>query len=203
MDIAPSLAVVGLVGFMIGSIPTGVILSRTRYGLDVREVGSGNIGATNITRTFGWFAGALTFFIDAIKGFFPLTLVVYLDKPQEWVLVGGAALVLGHCYSVFLRFRGGKGVATSFGCLLAVIPWGALIAGLVYGLVLAITRISALGSLSGVVVLLVYPQFVSLPEQVAWLVYLISLIVIIRHRSNIHRLITEWMSSKEKRSKSE
>jgi len=105
------------------------------------------------------------------------------------VTVTGAALVLGHCFSAYLRGRGGKGVASSFGCLVAVAPWMAFFSALTYLILLIATHVSAVGSLSGLVVTWIYLAFVRPPREVSILVAAISTIVIIRHRTNINRFI--------------
>ena len=140
-----------IAGYLIGSFPTGVVLSRKKYRIDIREMGSGNIGATNITRVFGWSAGIFTLLVDFLKSFLPLYWLHFKYPMESWLLTSvGIALVLGHCFSVFLRFKGGKGVATSLGCLIVVAPQLALIGSITYFLLLVVTKISAVGSLGGI-----------------------------------------------------
>lgn len=178
-----------LVGYFIGSFPSGVVLTRKKYGIDVREMGSGNIGATNVTRVFGWYAGILVLVIDFLKGFLPLIVLRHYYDDYPWLLtITAMSLVLGHCFSVYLGFRGGKGVATGLGGLLIVSPWVAGVAAFVYLAVLATTRISAIGSLSGIGVSLVYLLLARPPASETWLVLGIAAIVVIRHHSNIRRL---------------
>ncbi len=179
----------GLAAYLIGSFPTGVVLSRKKYGLDVRDMGSGNIGATNITRVFGWYAGAMVFLVDFLKGWGPVAWITLRHPEDPWLkTVVGASLVLGHCFSAYLRLRGGKGVATSLGCLLAVLPWAATAGGVAYLILLLVTRISAVGSLGGIIVVLGYLVWnpPALPQLT--LVLLVSALVVIRHDSNIRRL---------------
>ena len=184
-------AVFAIAGYLLGSFPTGVVLSRRKYGIDVREMGSGNIGATNVTRVFGWYAGVLVFVVDFLKSFVPLMIIRAYYPGQPWLLTAAASgLVLGHCFSAYLHLRGGKGVATSFGCLTVVAPWLALFAVLAYFILLIVTRISAVGSLGGIVVTWIYLAVVRPSQDVIALVATISLIVIVRHRSNIQRLIS-------------
>lgn len=177
--------------YLLGGFPTGVVLTKRKFGLDVRELGSGNIGATNVTRVFGWYAGLLVFVIDFVKGYLPLwALTQFYPQETPWLLTGaGVALVVGHCFSPYLKFRGGKGVATSLGCLAFLIPQGAFVGLVVYGLALAITRISAVGSLSGMAAMWLYVFFMKAESYVTVFVILVSLIVIIRHHQNIRRLI--------------
>lgn len=177
-------------GYLVGGFPTGVVLTRRKYGIDVREMGSGNIGATNVTRVFGWYAGVLTFLIDAAKGFVPLWLIARYLPGDPWVLaLTGACLVLGHCFSPYLRLHGGKGVATSLGCLLAVVPGAALAAAVVYVALLATVRISAVGSLGGIAATLIWASIVRPPPPATTLVLAIAFIVVVSHQSNIRRLL--------------
>lgn len=197
MDLTTRYIVWGVLGYLMGSFPTGVVLTRNKYGLDVREMGSGNIGATNVTRVFGWYAGALVFLIDFLKGLFPLLFLRYWYPHDAWVLtITGTSLVLGHCFSAYLRLGGGKGVATSLGCLLAVVPWAAVLGGLVYVLLLVTVKISAVGSLGGILAVLIYLGIVPPPQPAVVLVLAISTIVILRHHTNIKRLISDFRTKR-------
>lgn len=187
----------GILGYLIGSFPTGVVLSRRKFGIDVREMGSGNIGATNITRVFGWYAGALTFFADFLKGYLPLYFVARFFPLDPWFLtITGTSLVLGHCFSVYLGFRGGKGVATSVGVLTATVPWLALGCAIAYGLLLAIFRISAVGSLGGLLVAVVYLGYTRPALPTTLLISAICTVVLIRHHTNILRLWSDFRSKR-------
>ncbi|NBX67375.1 MAG: glycerol-3-phosphate 1-O-acyltransferase [Proteobacteria bacterium] len=183
--------IIVLACYLLGGFPTGVALTKRKYGLDVRDMGSGNIGATNVTRVFGWYAGLLVFVIDFFKGFGPLWLLnKYYPAMSPWCLsLSGLALVLGHCFSPYLRFKGGKGVATSLGCLAFFVPEGALIGMGVYAIALAVSKISAVGSLAGIVSLWLYMVFVSVPRPIGFFVVVVSIVVIFRHHQNIKRLI--------------
>lgn len=182
-------------GYLIGSFPTGVVISLNKYGIDVRDMGSGNIGATNITRNFGWRAGVITFLVDFMKGFVGLQIAESVCAQSPWVVTAtGAALVFGHCFSVFLRLRGGKGVATTLGCLVAVLPWAGFWMALSYLFFLITTRISAIGSLVGVTLACAYASVYSNQPPVQFLVYAMTAIVFVRHRTNIARLWTTYVS---------
>lgn len=175
--------------YVIGSYPTGVFLTRRKYGLDVRDMGSGNIGATNVTRVFGWYAGALTFLVDFLKGMVPVYFVHRYYPEDPWAIACVAIfLVIGHCYSFLLGFRGGKGVATSLGCTMIVAPWCALASGIAYVVFLIIAKISAVGSLAGLLAAFVYVAWVRPPISIVFLIVGCSLIVLWRHKDNIHRL---------------
>ncbi len=178
-----------VLAYLIGSFPTGVVLTRRKFGIDVREMGSGNIGATNVTRVFGWWAGVLVFAIDFFKGAIPVWLTEHYYRDEKWLIaIVGFGVVLGHSFSVFLKFRGGKGVATSFGCMSVLTPIGAAIAGVVYLALLLTTRISALGSLGGLLTVLIYISIIQPALPFIVLTVGIGCIVIFRHKSNIARL---------------
>ena len=188
-----------IAGYLVGGFPTGVVLTRRKYGIDVREMGSGNIGATNVTRVFGWYAGVLVLLIDFLKGFLPLWAIQHYWPDDPWLLTAaGTALVLGHCFSPFLKLRGGKGVATSLGCLAIAVPYLALAATATYAALLIATRISAVGSLGGIITAAIYLAIARPAEPAAALVASISFIVVVRHRSNIVRLWETFRRRKRK-----
>jgi len=175
--------------YLLGSFPTGVFISKRKYGLDVREMGSGNIGATNVKRIFGWYAGILVFLIDLGKGAIPLWGIQTLYPELPWLICGaGISLVLGHCFSVFLGFKGGKGVATSLGCILVADPICALIGGLVYLVVLKLSRISAVGSLVGVLSCMIYLMFRWPGNALGIMILTLCAIIVVRHKENLSRL---------------
>ncbi len=173
--------------YLIGSIPFGLLVTRLVAGVDVRAVGSGNIGATNAVRAGGKLAGALTLLLDALKGFLPSWLAL------RELGVGAAALTaacafLGHLFPIYLRFKGGKGVATALGIFLALSPPAALGALLVYALVLALTRVSALGSLAATAAALAIVLFRHEPLPVVGLCVLVVALIVWRHRGNLAKL---------------
>jgi acyl phosphate:glycerol-3-phosphate acyltransferase len=181
-------ALLVLGGVLIGSVPTGVLVARAR-GIDLRKVGSGNIGATNVGRALGKRWAIAVLLADAAKGYAPV-LVARRLEPQPWLWAAVAlATVLGHSFSLFLRGRGGKGVATSLGAALALAPVPALAAFGVYVVLYAIFRISSVGSLAGVTA---FPIMIALlgPAEPALIAFGASaaLLVIVRHKDNIKRL---------------
>lgn len=183
----------GLLAYLLGSFPTGVVISKKRYGLDVREMGSGNIGATNVTRVFGWYAGIFTLLIDFLKGYVPLLLVQRFYPEYPWLIgVVSISLVLGHCYSIYLKFKGGKGVATGAGCLLAVAPEITILCVIVYGLLLWLTKISAVGSLGAMFVAIIAVLATDSQPSIVVLTCILALIISLRHSSNIRRLIDDF-----------
>lgn len=134
--------------FWAGAIPFGVLIARRR-GVDIREHGSGNIGATNVSRVLGARTGAIVLLLDALKGALPTAAAMAALLDPRGVALTGLAAILGHCFSPLLRGRGGKGVATAFGVFLVIAPALAGIAIAVFVVVLRATRVPALGSLAG------------------------------------------------------
>ncbi|MBN1208302.1 MAG: glycerol-3-phosphate acyltransferase [Myxococcaceae bacterium] len=179
-----------LLGYLAGSIPFGVLVTRWARGVDVRAEGSGNIGATNVARVAGKKLGILVLALDALKGALPVLLVLRVmpDSPRAQVAVGVAA-VLGHCYPVWLKFRGGKGVATALGVLLVLVPLAALAGAAVYGLVLVATRVSSLGSLTAGVAAVATAAFTAPAIEYALLSGLLFAFMLWTHRGNIQRLL--------------
>ncbi len=169
-----------VVAYLIGSIPVGFLLAKYFAGVDVREYGSGNIGATNITRVLGKKLGALTLLIDVLKGF----VVVWAAKSYGFTetLAAGAVLT-GNCFSIFLKGRGGKGVATSLGVCLAISPlyFGAAI--VIYGFFFVLSRISAVGSITAIVGVTSLSYFRSDPYF--YLFLFMGAVMVFRHYSNI------------------
>lgn len=185
--------------FLLGSIPFGFLISKL-YGVgNLREQGSGNIGATNVTRVLGfWPAGFLTFFLDALKGVLLILPFQFhwvpealfpSSNPLLWSV--GLLAVIGHCFSPWLNFKGGKGVATTFGVIFALAPFSGLVGGAVFGLTYYATRIGAAGSLLGLLAAIsVYRLFY--PFDTSMLIFaLMVLVTIYRHESNLDGLLSD------------
>lgn len=192
--------------YLFGSIPFGYLLVRLFRKEDIREKGSGNIGATNVIRSGSKGLGALTFLLDVLKGVLAVLLWdlaaghLGLDPATRGNLVALAALcaILGHIYPVWLGFRGGKGVATAFGVFLALAPWAALAAMGVFVLVFAASRYVSLGSIFSAIAFPALALLMPHRPRTLWLtvvLFVIPLIVILKHHQNIARL----MSGKEYR----
>ena len=182
----PVLLIVG--GYLVGSFPTGVLIARAR-GIDLRKVGSGNIGATNVGRALGKRWAIAVLIVDAGKAYGPVLLARRLGAGPWTTAAVGLSAILGHSFSVFLRGRGGKGVATSLGGALALAPVPALGALGVYVVLVAALRISSVGSLAGVSA---FPLLVWLlgrrePAVIAFGIGAAAL-VIVRHKDNLKRL---------------
>ncbi len=177
-----------VLSYLAGSFPTGVLLGRWK-GIDVRTVGSGNIGATNVARALGRRLGLVTLAVDLLKGLVPVLVARASGGPWWLVSAAGLLCVAGHCFSIFLGFQGGKGVATSAGVFLALAPIATLGAAAVWGIVVLATRVSSIGALSAMPTLLVL--LVLRPESRGWLPLAagIAALVLIRHKANVRRLI--------------
>jgi len=178
-----------LLGYLAGSIPFGVLLTRWLRGVDVRKGGSGNIGATNVTRVAGKKLGAVVLLLDALKGALPVMLAVRWvpDAPVVHVAVGLAA-VLGHIYPVWLKLQGGKGVATALGVLLVLVPQAALAGAVMYVAVFAIGRVSSLGSLAAGATAVGTSALTARAMEYAGLSALLFALMLWTHRGNIGRL---------------
>lgn len=170
-------------GYGIGSVNPAAIIARVR-GTDLRAIGSGNPGATNAGRAFGWPVGVLVGVLDVLKGFLPVLAFELLGAPVA-ALVAGLAAVLGHVTSPWLRGRGGKGVATSLGAVLAVQPLWAVPVLVVFGVVLVVTRRVGLSSVSGALILV--PAALLIHDRRAEVVFAVALaaLVVVRHRRNL------------------
>ncbi|HEV2281631.1 MAG TPA: glycerol-3-phosphate 1-O-acyltransferase PlsY [bacterium] len=181
-------AVIAL-AYFIGALPTGLILVRALRGEDIRKYGSGNIGAVNVLRVAGPAVAAAVLLVDVLKGLVPVLLALRAGLAPWAVVAAGLAAIAGHNWSVFLGFRGGKGIATSAGVLAGLSLQATLVAAAVWIVVVAITRFSSLGSLvAAVSVPLTLWRLRTPPEYVAFGI-IASLFAIYRHRANIQRLV--------------
>jgi len=204
-----------LAGYFVGSIPAGYLAGRWR-GIDIREAGSGNIGATNVFRTLGPGIGVGVFLVDGIKGWLPCFLAPWLadqvnpgsSMAQEaWGVAAGVAAILGHNYTCWLRFMGGKGVATTAGVLLAWTPVAFFSCLGVWALIFAVSRYVSLASIVASIFLPVAVVFSS-PEEnrfgrVFWICLILGAMAVFKHRSNIRRLLdgTEYRLSRKPKGK--
>jgi glycerol-3-phosphate acyltransferase PlsY len=177
-----------VVGYLLGSIPSGLLVARAFTGKDVRDVGSGNIGAANVSRVGGYRLAAFVLALDALKGAIPVLIgrAVGLSYAELGGIAGAA--VLGHDFSIFLKFKGGKGVATSLGVVLALAPVAGVLAALIWLAVVGISRYSSLASL---VALFALPVVIAVSDQPAEYVPLtlgLALLALWTHRDNVDRL---------------
>jgi glycerol-3-phosphate acyltransferase PlsY len=180
--------IVVIAAYLLGSIPTGLLLARA-FGVDIRTAGSGNIGATNVYRTLGKRVGIMTLVGDCLKGMLPVLAAHHLfGFSVEWLALTGLAAFLGHVYTIFLRFKGGKGVATALGVFLALSPLSVLAALAVFVLVLWKWRYVSLASITAAASI---PVIIALLDQRPVIILMsiaIAVIVIAKHRDNISRL---------------
>ncbi len=178
-----------IVAFVLGSIPFGIITARAK-GIDLKKVGSGNIGATNVLRSLGRWPAVITLAGDMLKGTAAVALARVAGVEPVYEGFIGIAAILGHNYSVFLGFRGGKGVAASFGVLLIYLPSGALLSLAIWLIIVLLTRYSSLGAIVSFALLPVWVFLLEAQDRTKLLVSaLISFFIIIRHIDNIKRLV--------------
>lgn len=175
--------------YLLGSIPTGVILAKAFGNADPRTLGSKNIGATNVFRTAGKKLGILTLFGDILKGIIPVAIARGALDSYFWIGAIALAAFLGHLYPIFLKFKGGKGIATGLGVFLALSPLPAVLSLLVFGTVVYKWRFVSLGSLSAtaafpILLVLLNPHRIYIPFAI-----IIGILIFYRHRENIQRLI--------------
>jgi glycerol-3-phosphate acyltransferase PlsY len=178
----------GVLGYLLGSIPFGLVLTRLAGLGDIRQIGSGNIGATNVLRTGRKGLAAATLAADAAKGAAAVLLGVWLAG-ADGTFAAGLGAILGHQFPVWIGFKGGKGVATGFGVLLAAAPLAALCAGLVWLAVALLTRISSASALAACVAAPAIAALLGAARPVEALVIVAAVLVIARHHANIRRLI--------------
>jgi glycerol-3-phosphate acyltransferase PlsY len=174
--------------YLLGSVPFGLLLGRIFADVDIREFGSKNIGATNVNRILGRKLGAATLLADVLKGLLPVLLARLLgETPIEQLWVGFAAFA-GHIFPIYLKFRGGKGVATALGVVLPIAPLSALIAVGLWLLVVRLSKVSALGALVASLSIPVSSFFMDSDWRITGILLLMVILIIYRHRENIERL---------------
>lgn len=172
-----------------GSFPSGVVLSRLLTGRDIREVGSGNIGAANAARAGGLKVGIAVGALDVIKGLIPVLIGRWLGLGPLWLALISLAAVLGHDFSIFLRFRGGKGVATTLGAAVALAPLATILAAAIWLVVLFTWGYSSLASLAALAILPLLLGFTGQPPVYAVVAFGLFLLAAVKHAGNIARLM--------------
>ena len=184
-----------VLAYLLGSIPFGLLLAKLFGGSDLRKSGSGNIGATNVARVVGPAAGILTLLLDAAKGALAVWLVGRLSgQSATLIMLAGVVALLGHCFPVWLKFKGGKGVATALGVFLMLAPLAALGAALFFLLVVLLWRYVSLGSVSAAAAMPLLVYFLWAPGHAPPLVVIfgtlfVSALVIFKHHANLQRLV--------------
>jgi acyl phosphate:glycerol-3-phosphate acyltransferase len=194
-----------LVAYLLGTIPFGILFARLFGASDVRKAGSGNIGATNVARVAGPIPGILTLLADTAKGALAVWLAAYFTQSSQWMVLAGIVALLGHCFPVWLRFKGGKGVATALGVFAVLSPVAALTALIFFGVVLAAWRFVSLASVSAAAAMPLLIYFLWAPGHAPPLPVIFgtlfaSALVIYKHDANLQRLVegTEPRISSEK-----
>ena len=179
-----------IVIYLIAAVPTGIVLARVMGYEDVRDKGSGNIGATNVYRVAGKLPGVLTLVGDILKGFLPLLACkTWLTPTPTQLGIACAVAIVGHCYPVYLKFRGGKGIATALGIFLVISPAAVLGAAIVFGVAIAITRFISLGSVLAAMATPLLVLMLNEPQPIFLATLFIAALIVWRHRSNIKRLL--------------
>lgn len=181
-----------LFSYFLGSVPTGYLIAQKTMGIDIRQHGSGNPGAANVYRTVGKWAGICTFLVDALKGFIPVELALHYCPGNYWVAIAcGVIAILGHMWTIYLKFRGGKGVATSAGVFAALLPIPTAIAFGVFVILVAVWGRISIGSIFACIALPIASFFIGKhPMSVNIMVTAIGLLVIYKHVPNIKRLLS-------------
>ena len=179
-----------IVIYLVAAIPTGIVLAKVMGYEDVRDKGSGNIGATNVYRVAGKLAGVLTLTGDILKGFLPLLACkTWLAPTPAQLGIACAMAIVGHCYPVYLKFRGGKGIATALGIFLVMSPTAVLGAAIVFGITVATTRFISLGSVLAAMSAPLLVLMLNQPQPIFLATLFIAALIVWRHRSNIKRLM--------------
>ncbi len=182
-----------VLAYVIGATPTSFWVGRAFFGVDLRTMGSGNLGATNTFRNLGWKAAVPVALVDVLKGWIPVWFFPQRDHSAlwEWTLAYAAAAILGHVFSFWVRFKGGKGIATSAGAFLGLSPWGVLAALIVWVGVTFSSRMVSAGSLAAAVTLPLALLFVPHKGGNTLLLFTVAVAIFVfwAHRSNIRRLL--------------
>ncbi len=194
-QLSVSFLLVPFVAYFLGSIPCGLILTKLAGGGDVRKVGSGNIGATNVARAAGPLAGVFTLVLDVAKGAAAVVLAERLSNGSAtWMIIAAFTALIGHCFPVWLKFKGGKGVATAAGTFLVLSPAACLGAVLLFLLVVIVWRYVSLGSISAAAAMPLLIYFLWAPHHAPPLAITCgalaaALLIIYKHRGNLQRLV--------------
>ncbi len=194
-EVSLSLMWIPVAAYLIGSIPFGILLAKLFGVVDVRKAGSGNIGATNVARVAGPLPGILTLVLDGVKGAAAVWLAArFANESALWMTVAGLSALLGHCFPVWLRFRGGKGVATAAGMFLALCWPAALGAIGVFILVVLFSRFVSLGSVSAaaampLLIYLLWAPHHAPPPAITFGAFAAAMLVVYKHDANIQRLV--------------
>ena len=182
---------VGLIlfAYLLGGVPFGWILSKRFFGTDVRDKGSGNIGATNVARVAGKGAGLLTLVLDVAKGVLSVLVARAVLPSSQWGAWAGLAAIVGHIFPVYLKFRGGKGVSTALGVFSILVPKAVLVAAGVFLILVLLTRIVSVGSMISPVSLPLCTSFLYRDPTLILVVSIAAVLIFVRHAGNLSRLL--------------
>lgn len=190
MPTDPLVALAIAMSYVLGSVPTGLWLGQRLRGVDIRTLGSQNIGATNTMRVLGKKLGAIALCADILKGVIPVVLFARMSAWEHLPLICGIAAILGHSFSIFLRFKGGKGVATSTGVFAGLLPLPTLFAALVFGIVLGATRMVSLSSMLAAATLALMVFLFPASLALRLITVCVAILIIVKHRTNIQRILS-------------
>lgn len=181
--------------YLIGSLPTSYLLGKWTKGIDIRSYGSGNVGFTNLCRIAGLKPGIIALFVDVLKGLIPVLAGYYLfdasSKTDIIVIFLGIAAIIGHNWSIFLKGKGGKGVATSTGVFLGLLPIPTLFAFIIFLIVVFLTRYISLGSIVGSISLPFIAYLKGESKELVTFAFIVAVLIISKHKSNIKRLLNK------------
>ena len=185
--------------YILGSIPTSYIMGKLIKGIDIRDFGSGNVGATNALRILGTKVGVFTLIIDISKGFLAVNIArIIIEDPTDLIMIlTGLFAILGHIFTIFLKFKGGKGVATSAGVFIALVPVPIAIALFVFIITVWLSKFVSLGSILAAFTLFISELIINIRNsfteiEILIFTFIITLFIIIRHKANIQRLINGY-----------
>ncbi|MFC1571675.1 glycerol-3-phosphate 1-O-acyltransferase PlsY [Candidatus Margulisiibacteriota bacterium] len=181
--------VIFIASYLIGSIPFGYLIARL-WKIDIRQAGSGNIGATNVLRTLGPIPGSIVFTLDLLKGALPIFLAQRITSDPRLIILAGLCVIIGHMFSVFMKFKGGKGAATGLGVLLGIAPDIFLGAVILTALIIGLTRYVSVASIIMSILITAAFYFLNRPLPYTIVAATVAVLVIIRHGPNIKRLIS-------------
>jgi len=181
--------IITILGYLIGSIPNGLLIGRGLYNLDLRQFGSKNIGATNAYRTLGLWPALWIFLTDGGKGVLAVALAQYYLNTPIALLLAGIAAIAGHNWSIFLKFTGGRGVATGLGVIAVLVPKVTAIVFLVWAVVVYITRYVSLASILAAILVPVLMILLGAKNEILYFGITAALFVVLRHKPNIERLL--------------
>lgn len=186
-----TIALLLLAAYLLGAFPSSYVVARMLRGIDLRQHGSGNLGATNAYRVLGWKAATPVFILDIAKGWVPAFFFARWDGAADWrwSLAYGAAAIVGHVFSIYVKFKGGKGVATGAGVFIALAPLAVLLGLIIFATLVFVTGTVSIGSLAAAAALPIAVWLLGAPTEVFALALALALFVIYAHRANIRRLL--------------